>query len=370
MHLMPTDGRDVEYALVGGEVLDAERCALIQQDLYVKDGRVGEPRGPGSRVESIDVTGCVVVPGLVDMHAHAFHGTARRPHPDDVGIRRGATTIADAGSAGWTTFGAFRLVAESATTRLVCWLNLSSIGILDNRVPELMAQAWIDVPGAVACARENVGIVRGFKARLSTYAAGGDCMRVLNQLIAAGEAASLPVMVHVGDTASSLVDIVGHLRAGDVVTHCFTGGRNNAFDPATGEVLAGVREARDRGVLFDVGRGSIGHFVPELARSALASGFAPDIISSDVADRTALEPTFGVVSTVADLIDCGMDEVDAFLAASVTPAAVLGFAETASLRSRLPVDLTILERISGRDPDGWNRFRPKAVVRDGRFLQV
>lgn len=355
--------------LIGGEFLDPDQRTWVERDIHITDGWWSEEAGADG--DDIDVSGCVLVPGLIDMHVHAFHGTARRPHPDDIGIRRGATTIVDGGSAGWTTFGAFQRVTYSCETRLLCWLNLSSIGILDNRVPELMAQAWIDVDGAVGCAQSHPAIIRGFKARLSTYAAGGDCLRVLDQLLLAGNAAELPVMVHVGDTSVPLTEIVERLRPDDVVTHCYSAGRNNAFDPQTGEVLSSVRRAQDRGVLFDVGRGGTGHFSPELARAGLVGGFTPNIISSDVADRTAEQPAFGVVSTISDMIACGMDEVAAFLAATEAPAAAIRCPELADpTDTARPVDLTILKRLDTPSPDGWFRFRPRAVVRDGRYTAL
>lgn len=352
--------------LTGGEWFDVEKGVFERRDVVVEEGRVTD--GDGDGLPQIDASGCVVMPGLIDMHVHAFEGTLHRPNPDDIGWARGATTVADGGSVGWTTFDLFRGVIAASRTRLFCWLNLSSIGILDNRIPELLLAPLVDPAGAAECAVQHRDHIVGLKARLSTYACGGNALNVLDQLLEAGEQAELPVMIHVGETLVPLPEIVARLRPGDVVTHCYTRARNNIFDPASGRVFEEIHAARARGVLFDVGRGGAIHFTPETARAALEDGFPPDIISSDVSDRTAPEPTFGVLSTVSEMVECGMDEVAAFRAATETPARAIGRPElidpTAAPGGS---DLSIIERRTS-NVDRWGRYAPRAVVIAGRHF--
>ena len=197
--------------------------------------------------EPIDIPDdALIVPGLVDLHTHVFAGVGDGVDADAFCLDRGSTTVADGGTAGAATFAAFAAIAAGYRTRVLAWLNLSSIGLVDTRVGELVAGPYVDLAGAIETAREYPDLVIGFKARLSTYAAGAGVHRILDPLLAAAAATGLPVMVHIGDTDERLAAIVGRLRPGDVVTHALTGRKHgilvgDRLDPA-------ILEAQKRGV--------------------------------------------------------------------------------------------------------------------------
>ena len=78
-----------------------------------------------------------------------------------------------------------------------------------------------------------------------------------------------------------LAEQLGMLRAGDLVTYCYS-----PRSQATGIVLPSgvgvepaVSDARERGVLFDTADGGAMDF--SIATAAIAAGFPPDTISSD-----------------------------------------------------------------------------------------
>jgi len=61
------------YLLAGGTVIDPANDRNGAFDVLVRDGRVAAVESPGSieaEAERIDVTGCWVTPGLIDMHVH------------------------------------------------------------------------------------------------------------------------------------------------------------------------------------------------------------------------------------------------------------------------------------------------------------
>ena len=101
---------------------------------------------------AVDVSGCLVVPGLVDIHGHIFDGLGDGVAADDYCLKRGTTTAVDGGSSGYRSFRAFRRVTEQNRCRTLSWLNLSSIGQIDTRVGELMMATWIDVDNAAKTA--------------------------------------------------------------------------------------------------------------------------------------------------------------------------------------------------------------------------
>jgi dihydroorotase len=288
-------------------------------------GLVGSDPGAGSAPgasDPIDIPDdALIVPGLVDLHTHVFAGVGDGVDADVFCLDRGSTTVADGGSAGAATIGAFARVAAGYRTRVLAWLNLSSIGLVDTRVGELVAGPYLDVDRAVAAARDRRDLVIGFKARLSTYAAGAGVGRVLDGLLAAGEATGLPVMVHIGDTDEPLAAIVERLRPGDVVTHALTGRKHgilvaDRLDPA-------IPEAQARGVVFDAARGS-NHLSFPVLEAAAEAGFLPDTLSTDANVRTSGIAGFGQVTLGTYLLSVGVPLAEVVERMTVRPGAVLG----------------------------------------------
>jgi formylmethanofuran dehydrogenase subunit A len=72
--------------LRGGRVIDPANGCDEVRDLYVRDGRILAPVPPGEVTEDIDVGGCVVMAGGIDMHTHIGGGKvnlARMLLPED-----------------------------------------------------------------------------------------------------------------------------------------------------------------------------------------------------------------------------------------------------------------------------------------------
>lgn len=79
-------------------------------DVFVHGGKialVGEHIQPDdlraitSEWDEYDAGGCLVCPGLIDLHVHCFPGTTSLGiDPDQTCLSRGVTTVVDAGSAG------------------------------------------------------------------------------------------------------------------------------------------------------------------------------------------------------------------------------------------------------------------------------
>lgn len=65
-------GADVEFALVGGRVIDPESGLDLITDVGIAGGRVtGVGEGVRHAREYVDCTGLVVCPGFIDLHSHA-----------------------------------------------------------------------------------------------------------------------------------------------------------------------------------------------------------------------------------------------------------------------------------------------------------
>ena len=77
----------------------------------------------------------------------------------------------------------------------------------------------------------------------------------------------------------SLSDLLDLLRPGDILTHAYSGAGNNTVQG--GRLLPAALRAKQRGVVVDVGHGG-GSFDYTVAEPAMAQGFTPDTISSDI----------------------------------------------------------------------------------------
>ena len=115
----------------------------------------------------------------------------------------------------------------------------------------------------------------------------------------------------------------------------------NAPSTAQGTVKDVVLEARERGVLFDIGHGK-GSFAFKTARAMLANGFYPDTISSDVHALCINGPAFDQVTTLSKFLCMGMPLHDVIAASTVNAAMALQRPELGTFKPGSVGDATIL----------------------------
>ena len=308
-------------------------------------------RGPAGDRHVIDAAGLLVTPGLVDVHTHLFPGVSHYGiEPDPHCLGRGVTTAVDAGSSGAQTFpGLRRYVIERSRTRVLAFLNIAVQGMISRLVGELEDIRWASPEQAIACARENQDLIVGIKVRLGYQMVGNDPAPALRLAREAADALGLPLMVHVIDMRPALGWLLPYLGPGDVVTHCFHGNEGGILG-ADGRVLPAAITARERGVLFDVGHGE-GSFAYHVARSALAQGFPPDTISSDLHAHNVAGPVFDQAVTLSKLLHLGMHLEDVIRAATATPAAaVRQEARIGALAVGRDADVSVFELREGAWP--------------------
>jgi dihydroorotase len=358
-----------------GQGLHARRDVRLDADriLEVSDGLA--PR-PGEDV--IDARDRLVLPGLVDLHVHVFWGASHYGiEPDPHCLGSGTTTVVDAGSAGALTFAAFRrYVIDVSATRIVPFLNIGATGMVSPAVGELEDVRHIDRAAALRTIEAHRGLIRGIKVRLSRDLVGANARVALRTAVEAGEAARLPIMVHVGDTPIPLAEILETLRPGDIVTHCYHGREEGILD-GRGAVTQDARRAAARGVLFDVGHGK-GSFSFAVARRGLAQGFRPGTISSDLHVYNLDGPVYDLATTMSKFLHLGLSLDDVVAMTTGAPARIIGHdGVLGSLRPGAAADVTLVARqegpvifedAMGERVEGTMRLVPSGAVRAGRWI--
>jgi dihydroorotase len=260
--------------------------------------------------------------GWVDLHTHVYDGfTSLSVPPDQAGLEAGVHLLADAGSAGEATIDGFaRYLVPSARTSLRAWLNIGSHGLVHLR--EVSDPAWIDVDRTLDAIGRHSDLVCGVKVRCSGAIVGSMGLQPLDLARLVAREAGLPLMVHIGEAPPLIGDILDRLGDGDVITHCFHGKVGRPWEP-DGSPAAPLRRALERGVRLDVGHGRAS-FSFQVAERAIASGWLPSTISTDLHVRNVRGPVYDLATTMTKLLGCGMELGQVIAAVTAHPRRVLG----------------------------------------------
>ncbi|HET9831595.1 MAG TPA: amidohydrolase family protein, partial [Vicinamibacterales bacterium] len=242
-----------DVLIKGGRVMDPSRKFDQVTDVAIAGGKIAAVQSNIARsaaAETIDATGKLVVPGLIDIHTHA----GREKEDGALCLADGVTSLVDAGSAGADGIDAVVAVAKAAPNRMRVFINIGRKGIIPEG--DLMDLANVDVAAARAAIERHRDVVVGIKARLSKNVAGSNDLEALKRAQSVARPLGIPIMIHMGQTVSSLPDLLAVLKPGDIVTHLYAPPPNGIFDD-NGKLLPAVADARKRGIWFDFGNGRI-----------------------------------------------------------------------------------------------------------------
>lgn len=334
-----------KYDLIvkGGRVIDPSRKLDAVRDVAIADGRIVavDAKIAGDAAETVDASGKLVVPGLIDIHTHF----TRNADSAKLCLADGVTGLIDAGSQGADGIAQAIKTAQAAPQPSRVLINIGRAGIISEGDTKDLARA--DVAAAKNAISENKDWIAGVKARLSQDVAGPNDYEVLRRAQEVASAFRLPVMIHMGQTVSPLSRLFPLLKSGDIVTHMFAPPPNSIIDDS-GRILPEVAAARRRGVIFDLGNGRVGHLRWDMADKILKAGFLPDTLSTDWTPEGRTSQIINLPNVMSKFLALGLplDQVIAFVTVNASKAFPI-FRGRGTLKPGAPADLAILELRQG-----------------------
>jgi dihydroorotase len=332
-----------------GRLLDPSSRRDEIMDVEISNGRItGLAPGldaNGHRV--IDATGMLVVPGLVDLHTHAYWGgTLLGVNADKIGPRSGVTTWVDCGSSGAATFeGFFHHVIKPSRLRIIPFINLSYIGLtqagnLSIDVGELYDWRFADLRELRRIKAEFGPVIAGVKLRASNNACGANGPIVLPLAREAANILEVPLMIHIGTAPPTIDEVLPYLKEGDILTHIYNPLVGGCVLDERMRLRQSIREAISRGVKMDVGHGGAS-FSFKIAKAAIEQGLLPDAISTDIHAHNINGVVIDLPHVMAKFMSLGFSLEQVLRLTTSSPADILNRPDLGRIKLGGEADLAV-----------------------------
>lgn len=304
------------------------------------------PEQPGDH--EIDLAGFYLTPGIIDMHAHVAYTHSRSDyslHPLVNTHSSGVTTIVDAGTTGWRDFAQFRhdAIDNRWKIRVLGFVNIVGSGMggaweheAAEMNPKLAADtATMHADVVVGIKTAHYWAKRRFDARHAPWTA-------VDRAIEAADRCGMPVMVDFFPTLperSYEELILNRMRPGDIHTHVFA----QQFPIVDDEdlVFRHMFEARERGIIFDVGHGAASFWYRN-AVPAIRQGFLPDSISTDLHTGNVAGVVIDMLTTMNKFLNMGLPLETVISMSTMAPAQEINRPELGTLTPGRPADVAVL----------------------------
>jgi dihydroorotase len=367
-----------DLLLKNGHVIDPKNSRDAKLDVAIKDGKISAVSAdinPALAARVVDVTGHYVTPGLIDIHVHVYHTRAPEGAPEGLSVvadahsfRSGVTTMVDTGTAGARHFLHFKNTCiDRQKTRIFAYINIVDQGMLGefeqdprNFDPELAASVVLAYPDVcVGIKTAHYWTKLPFDELHTPWAA-------VDRAIQAAEIAKTHVMYDFWPrlpVRSYEALILEKARPGDIHTHVYA--QQFPIIMPDGKVNPALREARAKGVIFDLGHGA-GSFWFRNAAPAMSQGFGPDSISTDLHTGNVHGVVLDMITTMSKILNLGMPLNEVIYRSTVTPAIEIGHPELGNLSVGACADVAVIKQLTG---DFGYTDCGKARIRGDKKLQ-
>jgi dihydroorotase len=380
----------IELLLKGARVIDPANNRDGIADVGItgdRIARVADDINPAEARNVIDVSGLVVTPGLLDIHLHCYitrweneaEGAWRGSlDPDQHFPASGVTTCVDVGTAGADEIDHFRrTVIDTALTRVLALVNISrpGMGLAEQTVSNL------DPEAAAEAALRHRDVVVGLKTAHYWTSLPFDAEHPpwasVERVVEAGRLADMPVMIDFWPRPPERPYpdlILEKLRPGDIHTHVFA--RQFPVIDDQGRVQPWMREARARGIWFDLGHGAASFWFRN-GKRAIDDGFPPDSISTDLHSGSVRTTCHSQLDAMSKCLAMGMPLQEVIYRSTAAPAQAIRRPQHGTLSEGAEADVAVLEVQHGqftyRDCgyariDGDRRLECVMTLRAGKII--
>ena len=329
---------------------------------------------------TIDASGTLVTPGLIDEHLHLYTDGSDEGIPADLTLLpNGITSAIDGGTAGVSTFDSFyKIDIQNSITSLKSFINVSSLGMLSCRTFENTRIEDYEEERLLEMAAKYPEHIIALKMRYSIDLNPQIQKECLDRCLELAEKMGLPLVVHVTNPPVDMAEIASKLRPGDVFCHCFQG-KGDSIIGADGRVKPDVWEAKKRGVLFDASNGT-NNYSHDIAMAAIREGFYPDFISTDCSHvfHSYYKPKcFALPYIMSKYLALGMSVEEVIRRVTGNAAAFGKWERKGKIAEGMDADLCIMKLAEQKtvfkdyrdcEIEGDRLFSPQLTIKDGTIV--
>ena len=386
---MTQPNQSYELLLTGGHVIDPANEIDAPMDVAIQDGKIAavEPSiSTNLAAKTIDVSGLIVTPGILDIHTHVYpfkpssKSYVESPHADAHLLASGVTTTVDAGTAGWEHFLDFKEgTIDRMKVRILAFLNIARSGMVDassEQNPALM-EAQLAASMVQAFPEILIGIKTAHYWTRDPWGSVHTPWASVDKALEAAELCGKPVMVDFWPRPPerSYQDLIlKKLRPGDFHTHVFA--QQFPILNESKKVNDFMFQARQRGVHFDLGHGAASFWYRNAA-PAVQGGFPPDTISTDLHMANINGPVLSMQQTMSKMLNLGMPLVEVIERSTNIPAEQISHPELGRLTPGSEADIAVFQLQEGNFTfadcgrarlSGSRRFECQLTLRAGQVL--
>ncbi len=380
-------GQNYELVIKNGHIIDKKNNIDFIGDIGISNGiikYVGEELPINSSRKIINAKNLIVVPGLIDIHSHNFHGTIPNRYlsnsfsalpPDGFSFRSGITTIVDVGGAGWKNFEVFKeQVIEKSKTRVLAFLNIIGLGMQGGEIEQNIE----DMDAMLTAEMSNIYPEHIVGIKLAHF--NGYNWIPVDRVTKAGELSDRPVMIDFGGSnpLMPLDSLLLHkLRPGDIFTHTYANvrGRMSIVD-GNNKLHDFVKEAQNKGIIFDVGHGG-GSFAFSQAIPAINQGLKPNTISTDLHTGSMNGGMKDLLNVMSKFLNMGLNLNEVITSVTWDAAKSIKKENLGNLSVGSIADITILNLREGdfgfidtknKKMNGNKKLECELTIKDGKIV--
>jgi len=295
--------------ITGGRVIDPAQGIDGIRDVAISGSTIAEvgknlPTDQADKV--IDASGKIVTPGFIDLHVHNYTSRGARPsvESDTTNLAFGVTTALDAGTAMPSEYPHY-WESDIQNTKVRLY---SLVRMPDPYGPN---------PSSVSEVKDLItsyDTLLGVKFHHSQHFAS---------LPLAREAADFGGGILMCEAyGAPIPQLLDWMNPGDILTHTFHAAFRFPIFDHRGNLWQKIWDAKERGVYLDIGHGARG-FAFRTLEQAIAQGFKPDTISTDVHVGNIDGPVFDMPTTMSKMLALGIPLAEVIQMSTQTPARAL-----------------------------------------------